>query len=74
MPLPPTSWQRLRCGAAFQRKRISAVSAASEPSGDVARSTTSPLRHRPGTFRTSGTSPTQPTTGVGGIEAPSASL
>ena len=73
-PPLPTSWQRLRCVAAFQRKRISAASAASEPSGEVASSTVSPLCQRPGTRRTSGTSPTQPTTGVGGIEAPSASL
>ena len=74
MPPLPTSWHRLRCGAAFQRKRMSAASAAREPSGDVARSTASPLCQRPGILRTSGTSPTQPTTGVGGIEEPSASL
>src|SRR5213080_2847124 len=27
IPVTPTSWQRLRCGAAFQRKRINAASA-----------------------------------------------
>jgi len=41
---------------------------------DRARRIASPSRHPCGTRRTSETSPTQPTTGVGGIEWPSLSL
>ena len=43
-------------------------------SGAPASSTTSPSRQPAGTTRTSGTSPTQPTTGAGGIARPSVSL
>src|SRR5439155_13014256 len=73
-PPAPTSCARPSSGAAFQRKRISAASAASESSGATASRTASPERQRDGTKRTSGTSPTQPTTGVGGIGRPSVSL
>ena len=74
-PPSDTSCASVSTGAAFQTKRTSAASAARSSSpGAVARRTTSPLRQRPGNERTSGTSPTQPTTGVGGIDRPSVSL
>src|SRR5438105_4255448 len=76
-PSPPsdTSCVSDTSGAAFQTYLISAASAARSSSpGAVATSTASPDRQAPGTNRTSGTSPTQPTTGVGGIERPSVSL
>ena len=74
-PPSDTSCASVSTGAAFQTKRTSAASAArSRSPGAVATRTTSPLRHAPGRKRTSGTSPTQPTTGVGGIDRPSVSL
>src|SRR5438105_384070 len=74
-PPSDTSCASERNGATFQTYRTSAASAArSRSPGAVASRTTSPERHAPGTKRTSWTRPTQPTTGVGGIDRPSVSL
>ena len=78
-PPSETSCASESSGAARQRNSTSRASAPrSSGGGRVVRPgptiTTSPSRHRPGTARTSGTSPTQPTTGVGGIARPSVSL
>src|SRR5262249_7547302 len=67
-PPLPTSWASENRSAFCQTNRTSAA-----PS-PRSRATVSPERHRDGLRVTSRMSPTQPTTGVGGIARPSVSL